>query len=121
MVFRQECTVSNQFSQQKYDPLMFEGDILLVVNNRLRYVSVTTSSKPDRCKEKMFEAMHRSRQIGGNMASSCVVSLAPHDKVNNCRISIGKHPRHTIYGRDDVNSWVNGHPDSLKDFLTRDF
>jgi hypothetical protein len=121
MVFRQECTVSNQFSQQNYDPLMFEGDILLVVNNRLRYVSVTTSIYPDRCKEKMFEAMHRARQIGGDMASSCVVSLAYPDIVANCRTSIDEHPRHTIYGQKDVNSWVNGHPESLLEFLTRDF
>ncbi len=121
IAFRQQCTVLKQLTQNKFDPFMFEGDIILVVNNRLRYVSVTTSIYADRCKEKMFEAMHRSRQIGGDMASSCVVSLAYPEKVVNCRKSIGEAPRHTIYGQNDVKNWVNGCTDSLKEFLTRDF
>ncbi|MEW6754538.1 MAG: hypothetical protein AB1505_26680, partial [Candidatus Latescibacterota bacterium] len=92
-----------------------------VVNNRLRYLSVTTARLPDRCKAKMFEAIHRARQIGGGLASSCVVSLAERWAREPCRTSVGLHPRHTIYGVDDVRRWVDGDVSDLHAFLTRDF
>ena len=59
----------------------FEADVLAVHQNRLFYFSVTTEKKIDDCKEKMFEAIHRSRQLGGALARSCTICLA--DKFNN--------------------------------------
>jgi hypothetical protein len=118
ILFSQEFVVGDLTPGKPRDPKMFEGDMLAVVGNRLRYISVTTSARPADCKEKMFEAMHRSRQVGGDLATSCVASMTW--AVNDCRNSVDEHPRHTIYGKRDLDSWLIN-PASLRDFLTRDF
>jgi hypothetical protein len=99
----------------------FESDVLTVVDHRLFYFSVTTDDRESMCKAKMFEAMHRARQIGGGLAYSCVVSLAEgdgeYDAVKNCRRSIGQAPRHTLFGKAHVRQWRRGSYDSLRRFL----
>jgi hypothetical protein len=103
----------------------FESDVMTIVDHRLFYFSVTTSSREGTCKEKMFEAMHRARQIGGGLAYSCVVSLAEYtryggqrnDTVQNCRRSIGKDPYHTMFGKAHVRQWQRGSYNSLRRFL----
>lgn len=120
VLFSQEFIVGRPTYGSYHDPKMFEGDMLVVMANRLRYLSVTTSFAPAACKEKMFEAMHRSRQVGGDLATSCVVSTAWKQTVKACQDSINEHPRHTIYGEADLDSWFTD-PASLREFLTRDF
>jgi hypothetical protein len=103
----------------------FESDVMTIVDHRLFYYSVTTASQEGICKEKMFEAMHRARQIGGGLAYSCVVSLAEYpyydgekqDTVQNCRRSIGKAPYHTMFGKAHVRRWERGSTNSLRRFL----
>jgi len=122
LLFSQEFIVGRPVvGGHRYDPKQFEGDILAVVNNRLRYISVTTSRHPSRCKEKMFEAMHRARQIGGDLASSCVVSMASRSTVEGCRASIGEDPRHTIFGQDHLKYWMHNDLTVLRQFLTQNF
>jgi hypothetical protein len=107
------------------DGQRFESDVMTVVAHRLFYFSVTTAFQEGICKEKMFEAMHRSRQIGGGLAYSCVVSLADYthyhnereDTVQNCRRSIGQAPHHTIFGKAHVRQWRRGSYNSLRRFL----
>jgi hypothetical protein len=117
----QEFLVGQVARPRRRDPRMFEADVLGVVDNRLRYLSVTTGLSRKSCKAKMFEAVHRSRQIGGGLASSCVVSLADSGGVADCRTSVGLHPRHTIYGLSDVERWFQGNAHDLRRFLTQDF
>jgi hypothetical protein len=103
----------------------FESDVMTIVDHRPFYFSVTTASREGTCKEKMFEAMHRARQIGGGLAYSCVVSLAEYtryggqanDTVQNCRRSIGKEPYHTMFGKAHVRQWQKGSHNSLRRFL----
>lgn len=95
----------------------FESDAMAVVNTALRYISVTTDSGERMAKAKSFEAMHRARQIGGDMARSCVVSLAPPEAIAQARKSIGEK-RHTLFGRNDILRWVAGDGKALLYFMT---
>lgn len=108
--------------------LEFESDLLVINRQRLRYISITTSRNFKTCKSKMFEATVRSQQLGGGMASSCVICLGKKhyslslkkkvDLVDACRNALGNDPRHTIFGWDDVYQWVDGKTQSLRKFLT---
>ncbi len=97
----------------------FEADALVVHKNRLYYFSVTTKLKPDECKEKMFEAIHRSRQLGGGLARSCTICLADEyddyesgkkvDTVSAIRKSLtssDKIGNHTIFGLKEITKWL---------------
>jgi hypothetical protein len=95
----------------------FESDAMAVVNTALRYVSVTTDAKEKMAKGKSFEAMHRARQIGGDMARSCVVSLAQSGTVANVRRSVND-ARHRLFGVEDLLRWVAGDGQQLLDFMT---
>jgi len=121
IAFRRKCVRSEYLENQRIDSQIFEGDIFLVFRNRLRFISVTTSPYARICKAKMFEAMHRAKQIGGDMATSCVVCLANDMVLNSCRVSIAKYPRHAFFGRSDVKRWMKGETESLRRFLTQDF
>jgi hypothetical protein len=106
------------------DGQRFESDVMTVYEHRHFYFSVTTAAQEGIGKEKMFEAMHRARQIGGGLAYSCVVSLAEYtyydereDTVQNCRRSIGQAPRHTLFGKAHVRQWRRGSYESLRRFL----
>lgn len=112
-------------AEMTIDGQRFESDVMTIIGHRLFYFSVTTASAEGVCKEKMFEAMHRARQIGGGLAYSCVVSLADYpyyggekqDTVQNCRLSIGKAPYHTMFGKAHVRQWRRGSYNSLARFL----
>jgi hypothetical protein len=112
-------------AEMTIDGQRFESDVMTIIDHRLFYFSATTASAEGVCKEKMFEAMHRARQIGGGLAYSCVVSLAGYpsydgerqDTVQNCRRSIGKEPYHTMFGKAHVCQWQRGSYNSLHRFL----
>lgn len=101
---------------------LFESDLIMVVHNNLRYISVTTSDSPKTCKLKIFEAKHRADQIGGGLARYCVVSLASADRVRQCQATV-KANRRVIFGMDDIREWVGDSENepnvgSLREFLT---
>lgn len=108
--------------------LEFESDLLVVQKHRLRYISVTTSRSFKTCKAKMFEAKYRAQQIGGGLASSCVVCLGQdhynrdlkmnYPFVEACKAALGNDPRHTFFGLQDVQNWITGKDKTLRDFLT---
>lgn len=95
----------------------FESDVMAVVDTALRYLSVTTDPTEKMNKAKSFEAMHRARQIGGDMARSCVVSLAPTTSVANARRSVN-HARHYLFGAEDLLRWIAGDGTRLLEFMT---
>jgi hypothetical protein len=98
----------------------FQSDVLCVVRQRLRYVSVTTARNEAACKEKMFEALERARQIGGGLAGTCVISLADDETVKKCRASldIKENDRRALFGADDLMRWLDGDIGDLRTFLT---
>lgn len=98
----------------------FESDGMVVLNSRLYYFSAATSDKREACKEKMFEAAYRARQIGGGLARACVVSLASTDEEGDicaaCNISFND-PHFRIFGKNDVGKWMEGDISTLEEFL----
>ncbi len=95
----------------------FETDVLGVLNNRLYYLSCTTSAREKLVKAKAFEAMYRARQIGGGMARVAVVSFADNRVLGKVNQSLTGVPRLKVFGLSDVESWVKGQYDTLKNFL----
>ncbi|BDI31521.1 hypothetical protein CCAX7_35720 [Capsulimonas corticalis] len=101
----------------------FESDGMLVHDNRLYYFSAGTTKIDEYCKEKMFEAAYRSSQIGGGLARSAVVCLADRDRYNNdiietCRLTLND-PKHTIFGKPQIEAWMGGNLQTLAEFLER--
>lgn len=109
-----ELLISQNFYVQRNQ---FEADIVLFHNNRLRYISVTTSKRSDICKSKMFEAITRSQQIGGGLARSCTISLSNTETAEYCNISLGDM-QHKFFGSKDVEKWITGDIQSFVKFLT---
>lgn len=99
----------------------FEADVICVVNNRLCFFSMGVNRGADKgrvLRGKMFEANYRAKQLGGGLARSCVVCLAPEPVIKDCRASLGNDSHNTIFGRDDVERWINGDAQDLYQFLT---
>ncbi len=53
----------------------FQLDVILLRGYQLIGISCTTSSKKEICKNKGFEIIHRSRQIGGEEAKAILVAM----------------------------------------------
>lgn len=107
------------YSVQRQD---FESDIVAVLNRRLKYFSVTTSTAESIIKEKAFEANYRAGQIGGGLAGYCVVCLADDDVVQNCNRSLNTarpDSRDRIFGLSDLTAWLAGNAETLYKFLTQ--
>lgn len=59
----------------------FEIDVLVIKGYQLIGISITTSSNKHLIKNKGFEIIHRSRQMGGDEAKSILISFAGEDVV----------------------------------------
>jgi len=103
----------------KIDNQPFESDFILARGNRLRYISVTSSKRADLCKGKVFEAIHRARQIGGGLARVALVCLAEQNVIRNIEASVGARPgsRLQVFGIEDVRLWESNDLGSLAAFL----
>lgn len=103
----------------------FESDILVVNQQRLRYLSLSVSEEAEKCKGKMFEALHHGRRLGGDAASVALVCLGK-EQAGKKRFStflqasmgLTDIERHCIFDRHDVIDWYEGDTSSLRKFLT---
>jgi len=83
----------------------FEIDIMLLNGYQLCGISITTDFKEGTCKQKAFEILHRSRQMGGDEARS--ILIAPVEKEirtkieDDLRFDIGGEPPFCIIGLED--------------------
>ncbi|MGO8670456.1 MAG: hypothetical protein ACLQVD_03700 [Capsulimonadaceae bacterium] len=96
----------------------FEADFLTWRNHRLRYISITTDGRKKWCKGKVFEAIHRAKQIGGGLARSMTVCLADRNACGEITKSIDSEQQHSICGMADVQDWMDGRTGTLRSFLT---
>jgi hypothetical protein len=87
---------------------LFEADVVALHGNRIRYISVTTSHDKNVCQGKLFEAMHRARQIGGGLASAAVVCLLERTPCTSIWMSTGKDENHQVFGCDELDLWEKG-------------
>ncbi len=108
----------------------FEIDVAVVRGHRLYVISCTTSTNLGLCKSKVFEVAMRSRQLGGDLARSALVSLlhggdtkgAYMDQLRGDVADIWDAPNTPrVFGLDDLKEWagVDGSPntDSLREWL----
>jgi hypothetical protein len=84
----------------------FELDIFMIVGYQLTGISVTTSDKVNLCKEKGFEVIHRSRQIGGEGRAAFLVTALPAQKVEELNADLQNEAdisrdRFRVFGRED--------------------
>jgi hypothetical protein len=102
----------------------FEVDVITVRKGIVRYLSVTTSKQRDVLKGKAFQAIHRARQIGGDLARICVVCTVPpgDNTLDDVKESVDED-RFRIFGARDIAGWLPqgrrpGNGASLRQFLT---
>lgn len=80
-----EIEMSQEIKQPSWDDqLKFELDVVLLKGYQLVGISCTTDSSKSRCKQKAFEIIHRTRQIGGDEARPilvCALKNEGQDKV----------------------------------------
>lgn len=84
----------------------FELDLFMILGYEFVGISVTTHDREPLCKEKGFEVIHRTRQIGGDGRVAFLVTLLPEEGrsrveeelKNDCDISDRFH----VFGEDDI-------------------
>ncbi len=101
----------------------FEIDLSLVQGHRLFVISCTSTMKKDKalneCKNRLFEAATRARQLGGDLARVALICLLGGrdqnglyiDQLKNDMESLWKVPNPPqVFGPDDVRTWegLNG-------------
>jgi hypothetical protein len=104
----------------------FEVDVITVRKGIVRYLSVTTSKDKDVLKGKAFQAIHRARQIGGDLARVCVVCTVPPVPRDNILDDVKEsvsEDRFCIFAARDIAEWLPqgrrpGNGASLRLFLT---
>jgi hypothetical protein len=93
----------------------FEFDVVFMIGYQLFAISCTTSSYHDRCKQKLFEAQLRARQLGGDEARVALVSCYNRNETDYLRkelsLIIGNQKeedkydkRIEVFGRSDLDS-----------------
>lgn len=92
----------------------FEFDVAFMRNYQLFAISCTTSSDPKICKQKLFEACIRARQLGGDEARVALVCYSSEpDKIKN-QLKVTLPDRKVdVFGIDDlsdlsdeISSWI---------------
>ena len=87
----------------------FEFDVAFVKGYQLFAISCTTSSSKERCKEKLFEAHLRARQLGGDEARVALVCC--YDKPDwikdDMRFAIDDR-KIEVFGRQDLVNLAEG-------------
>jgi len=122
------CDSSNESKGPKKFKRKFEADILIIRGHRLYYISCTRSSHVPTCKGKLFEAIVRSRQIGGDLARCALLSTLPPGGDKDWGVEAIKAdvidgwdpPNHPIvFGTEDLYNWENGQFRSLNEWFSK--
>ena len=97
----------------------FECGLVAATDNRLRYVSTTVAANEDACQGRAFESLHRARQMGGDLATSCVVTMADEESVERIAQCVNAEEALTVFGRSHAAAWIlNDNCRSLHRFMT---
>ncbi|MDA8333973.1 MAG: hypothetical protein M0Z41_03110 [Peptococcaceae bacterium] len=62
------------YAENTIKDVKFEFDVALILGYQLFAISCTVSNDKGKCKQKLFEAYIRARQVGGEEAAVCLVS-----------------------------------------------
>jgi hypothetical protein len=101
------CKLHDSFSNfiiklpKKNNPF-FEIDVISMRGYQLFAVSYTILQEVGECKKKLFEVVHRAKQLGGAEAKIGLVCLAKSDSVNSLNEQLrDDHIR--VFGKDDLS------------------
>src|SRR6476469_1376638 len=80
----------------------FEFDVAFTRGYQLFAMSVSTTSKRDLCKNKLFEAYLRARQMGGDEARVALICCTNEPDTLNAEVAVLDDKKIAVFGRDDL-------------------
>lgn len=91
----------------------FEFDVAFTRGYQLFAISVSTTSKRDLCKVKLFEAYLRARQMGGDEARVALICCSDEPDTLKAEVAVLDDKKIAVFGRDDlmdlaskIESWI---------------
>lgn len=85
----------------------FEVDVFALRGYQLFAVSCTTDVKKKPCKQKLFEIVHRAKQLGGDEARIGLVCMAEPNTVNEIENEL-KEDHVRVFGKGSLEKWNKG-------------
>jgi Domain of unknown function (DUF1887). len=111
-VLQQVKTIAEQNSIKDYGlnfkvPLSgtkdgFEFDVAFTRGYQLFAISISTTSKRDLCKNKLFEAYLRARQMGGDEARVALICCSNEPDTLKAEMALIGDKKIAVFGRDDL-------------------
>lgn len=80
----------------------FEFDVAFTRGYQLFAISVSTTSKRDMCKNKLFEAYLRARQMGGDEARVALICCTNEPDTLKAEVAVLDEKKIAVFGRDDL-------------------
>jgi hypothetical protein len=80
----------------------FEFDVAFTRGYQLFAISVSTTSKRDLCKVKLFEAYLRARQMGGDEARVALICCTDEPDTLKAEVAVLDDKKIAVFGRDDL-------------------
>jgi len=80
----------------------FEFDVAFTRGYQLFAISVSTTSKRDLCKKKLFEAYLRARQMGGDEARVALICCTGEPDTLKAEVAVLDDKKIAVFGRDDL-------------------
>lgn len=81
----------------------FQFDVAFTLGYQLFAISISTTSKRDLCKVKLFEAYLRARQMGGDEARVAVICCTDEPDTLKAEIAVSLDDKKiAVFGRDDL-------------------
>jgi len=80
----------------------FEFDVAFTRGYQLFAMSVSTTSKRDLCKVKLFEAYLRARQMGGDEARVALICCTDEPDSLKAEVAVLDDKKIAVFGRDDL-------------------
>ncbi|WP_333333429.1 Card1-like endonuclease domain-containing protein [Microcoleus sp. LAD1_D3] len=92
----------------------FEFDVAFTRGYQLFAMSVSTTSKRDLCKNKLFEAYLRARQMGGDEARVALICCTNEPDTLKAEVAVLDDKKIAVFGRDDLTDLASKIEDWIK-------
>ncbi len=103
------------------DQMKVELDVVAIGRYRPYIVSCALGGRPDTIRMKMFEVLHRARQVGGQTARSAVActlenaaAISPSELEALARESPSPGDAPVVFGAADIAGWLRGEDAALE-------
>ena len=92
----------------------FEFDVAFTRGYQLFAMSVSTTSKRDLCKNKLFEAYLRARQMGGDEARVALICCTNEPDTLKAEVAVLDDKKIAVFGRNDLTDLASKIEDWIK-------